>query len=103
MYFILNNTPDYEGISFYLADGTYLRVGLDQSYYPNLSDHTLLDSRLIGFSAKFGYDSRTGCSAPSELGLYVDSTSCEEAVFTAPNPFTAMTVDVYTGATDSQT
>ena len=28
-YFIPNVGPDYEGISFLLEDGTYLRVGLD--------------------------------------------------------------------------
>ena len=54
MYFIPNVTPDYEGISFYLEDGSYLRVGMDQTYSPNLSDHIMLDARLIGFSAKFG-------------------------------------------------
>ena len=29
VYFIPNKTPDYEGISFYLQDGSFERVGLD--------------------------------------------------------------------------
>ena len=59
VYFIPNRTPDYEGISFYLEDGSFERVGLDQSYSPNLSDFVMLDARIIGFSAKFGVYSTT--------------------------------------------
>ena len=46
-------SPDFEGISFLLEDGSFLRVGLDQAYTPIISDHKILTSRLIGFSAKF--------------------------------------------------
>ena len=59
MYFIINDSPDYEGISFQLEDGSFLRVGLDQSYAPSTSDHFTLTSRLIGFSAKFDFSTYT--------------------------------------------
>ena len=29
VYFIPNSSPDYEGISFYLEDGSFVRAGLD--------------------------------------------------------------------------
>ena len=57
VYFIPNNSPDFEGISFYLEDGSFERVGLDQPYTPNISDFHMLDARIIGFSAKFGESS----------------------------------------------
>ena len=53
MYFIPNASPDYEGIYFYLEDSSFVRVGRDQQYAPDLSDFVMLDARVIGFSAKF--------------------------------------------------
>ena len=95
MYFIPNVGPDYEGIYFYLEDGSFERVGLDQSYTPNLSDFIFLDSRMIGISAKFGPTNLdTSLILIGQLGVISDSTSCEEAIFTASNPFTTMTVDI---------
>ena len=70
------------------------------AYTPNLADFTMLTARLIGFQAKFGIV--WGVFAPTELGLITDTTSCEEGVFSV-NPFTDMTVDVFTGVTVSQT
>ena len=60
IYFVPNVGPDYEGISFLLEDGTFVRIGEDQIYTPLLSDHTILGSRLIGLSVKFGLHSGTG-------------------------------------------
>ena len=60
----------------------------------------MLSARIIGFYAKF-FNSATGYVPPGELGILADSTSCEDAIFTAPNPFTTMTVDIFTGATVS--
>ena len=94
-------TPDYEGISFYLEDGSFERVGLDQSYTPNLSDFHMLDARIIGFSAKFGEDDRNSLMSPCYLGVIKDKNSCEEAIFTATNPFTTMVVDIHSGVTVS--
>ena len=37
------------------------------------------------------------------MGLITDNTSCETAIFSAPNPFSDMSVDIFTGATVSQT
>ena len=37
------------------------------------------------------------------MGIITDSTSCEAAQFTAPNPFSTMTVDVYAGVAVTQT
>ena len=102
-YLIPNVTPDYEGISFLLEDDTYLRVGMDQNYTPSKPDHIIFGARLIGFSAKFGWDTDNLVHNPGELGLITDTTSCEEAEFTNPNPFTVMNADVFTGATVSQT
>ena len=98
---IPNGTPDYEGIYFYLENGSFERVGMDQTYSPNLSDFIMLDARLIGLSAKFGMHSASGSIQPGYLGLISDDDSCEEAIFTAPNPFTTMTVDISSGATVS--
>ena len=49
LYFIVNPSPDYEGISFYLEDGTFERIGLDQAYTPDPAHFTILPARLIGF------------------------------------------------------
>ena len=58
---------------------------------------------MIGISAKFGPTNLdTSLILIGQLGVISDLTSCEEAIFTAPNPFTTMTVDVYTGATVTQ-
>ena len=62
----------------------------------------MLDARIIGFSAKFGQSSMTTKLHPGYLGVISDSTSCEEAIFTAPNPFTTITVDIESGATVTQ-
>ena len=48
MYLVINATPDFEGISFELEDGTFRRIGADQDYTPQSADHTKLDARLIG-------------------------------------------------------
>ena len=98
-----NNTPDYEGVSFLLEDMSFVRFGKDESYTPNISDFHMLDARLIGFSAKFGYDSRVGLGGFGYMGLIKDSSGCEEAVFTVVSPFNKMTVDISTGTTVSQT
>ena len=100
VYFIPNNTPDYEGIYFYLEDGSFVRVGMDQIYTPNLSDFTMLDARLIGFSAKFG-PHNTNFINSGYLGLISDQTSCEGAIYSAPNPFTSMTIDFHIGTTST--
>ena len=55
-YFIPNDTPDFEGISLQLEDGSFVRFGMDESYSPSISDFVVFTSRLIGFSAKFGSD-----------------------------------------------
>ena len=103
VYFIPNVTPDYEGISFYLEDGSFKRIGMDQSYTPDLSDFYIPDTRIIGFSVKFGADFRNDLISPGYLGVIGDeNNTCEEAIFTAPNPFTTMTVDIHSGATISQ-
>ena len=101
VYFIPNYSPDYEGISFYLEDGSFARIGMDESYTPNLSDYIMLPSRLIGFASKFYTSSRTSLPCPGFLSLVTDDTSCEEGIFTAPNPFTTLTADVFTGSTVS--
>ena len=73
---------------------------MDVTYTPNLAHFIILNSRLTGFSAKFGEFSRdTSLILPVYLGVFSDQTSCEEAVYSAPNPFTTMTVDVHTGTT----
>ena len=80
-----------------MEDGTFLRVGLDQAYTPKLADYTMLNARLIGFSAKFyTWTGKSGGPqyVPGELGIITDTTSCEEGVFTAPNPFTTMSLDL---------
>ena len=71
VYLIPNVSPDYEGIYFYLEDGTFQRVGLNEAYTPNLSDFTMFDARLIGFSAKFAEDSNSYV-VPGEMGLITD-------------------------------
>ena len=63
----------------------------------------MVDARIVGFSAKFGEYSTSSSIQPGYLGVMSDTTSCEEAIFTVPNPFTAMTVDIHSGATVSQT
>ena len=92
-YLIPNLSPDIEGISFVLEDGSFVRVGMDQRYTPNISDHVIFTSRLIGFSARFGLSWNTNYD-PGYMGLITDSTSCEEAVFPVDNPFENMTVDL---------
>ena len=54
VYLLPASSPDYEGIYFYLEDGSFERVGMDDTYSPNLSDFIMLNARLIGLSAKFG-------------------------------------------------
>ena len=103
IYFIPSQTPAYEGISFLLENGSYARIGEDEAYTPLLSDHIILESRLIGLSAKFFRDFDIGMEAPGMMGIITDKTSCETAQFTAPNPFSSMTVDVYTGVPVTQT
>ena len=63
----------------------------------------MLGARIIGFYAKFFNSAVTGLFHPGYFGILADSTSCEDAIFTAPNPFTSMTAEVFTGATVSQT
>ena len=72
IYFIPNGTPDFEGISFLLEDGTYKRIGEDMIYTPSRSDHTILSSRLIGLSAKFFNDSTSNTVAPGMIGMITD-------------------------------
>ena len=79
-----------------------MRVGLDYDYTPISSDFIMLGARLIGFSFKFRPLAFSHV-LPGEVRLFTDATSCEEATFTAPNPFTAMRVYVNTGVTISQT
>ena len=58
----------------------------------------MLDARLIGATAKFGSDLSTyPTSNVMEVGLIIDTTSCEELVFTSPNPFSNMVADVGDG------
>ena len=63
----------------------------------------MLEARLIGFSAKFGVETGVNKVSPGYMGLIEDSTSCEEAVFTAVDSFADMTIDISIGATVSQT
>ena len=100
---ILNGSPDLEGISFLLEDGSFLRVGLDQVYTPNEADHVKFTSRLIGFSAKFGLSPSTSLYFPGYMGFITDTVSCEEAVFQTVTPFENMTVDISSGILVSQT
>lgn len=102
IYFIPNLTPDFEGISFLLEDGSYLRIGEDEPYTPSLADHSMLSSRFIGLSVKFYEDYTTSFLAPSMMGIITDSTNCETAQFSALS-FSSMIVDVYTGATVTYT
>ena len=37
------------------------------------------------------------------MGIITDQTSCETAQFTASGPFSSMTVDVYTGVSETYT
>ena len=80
---------------------------MDQVYTPSLADFHILSARVLGFSMKVrplgGGDPIQYWTFPGEMGFYSDTTSCEEAIFTTPNPFTAMTFDIFTGVTASQT
>ena len=96
---ISNGDPDYEGISFLLEDGTFERIGEDEPYTPSLSDHAILSGWLIGLSVKYFGDLDLGIEVPGAMGFITDSSSCETAQFTAPNPFISMILDVYIGAT----
>ena len=100
-----DDTPEYEGIFFLLEDGTIERIGRDEAHNPVPSEFTMLTSRLIGMSMKnFVRCNSSNCGVSiGDLGFYIDSTNCEEALFTSPNPFTNMSVDVYTGSIVSQT
>ena len=94
MYFIPHRSPEFDAIVFLLQDETYQMVGYMNGYTYDLSDFTMLNSRLIGLSALF-WDTNDS-HRPGELGLITDSTSCENGEFTA-NPFINMSVDVYSG------
>ena len=54
IYLLPNVTPDFEGLFFLLEDGSILRIGQDKVYTPVVNEFTMLNARLIGFSAKFG-------------------------------------------------
>ena len=116
VYFVLNSTPDIEGIIFLDEAGDEYRIGRDEPR-PATVNFTYLPSRLIGMTARFAMtDSITpiqigAFSCPTsnivELGLVVDSTSCEDAIFSQlplplVNPFVDMTANVGTGAKVSQ-
>ena len=95
-----NFTPDWEGIAFLETDGTMQRIGEDKQYTPVATDFTRLDGRLIGLTGKFySYDGINPTQNIIELGMIIDSTICEEGVFSSPNPFTNMVVDLSTGTT----
>ena len=72
IYFVPNVSPDFEGISFLLEDGTFERIGKDEIYTPSVSDHTILSSRLIGLSVKFGYNSLNMVIVPGIMGIIID-------------------------------
>lgn len=99
-------TPEYEGLFFMLEDGSIKRIGRDKDHNPVPSEFTMLTSRLVGMAAK-NYVSILAAvpngKVMGDLGFYIDSTSCEEGLFTSPNPFTNMSVDVFTGSIASQT
>ena len=76
-YLIPNDSPDFEGLSLLLEDSSYLRVGMDEIYTPGIVDFVIFDSRLIGFSAKFGLSTWNGKNNPGEMGLITDRSSCE--------------------------
>ena len=64
----------------------------------------MLDARLIGFTAKFGtFIGIDPTEGVVELGIITDTTSCEELVFTSPDPFTNMVADVGDGLQVTQT
>ena len=66
----------------------------------------MLDARLIGASAKFGAHTDPACLGAisvGDIGIIADTTSCEEGIFTAPNPFSNMNIDVFLGNSVSQT
>ena len=92
-----NRSPDYEGIFFRMEDDSIHRIGLDEAGTPSLSDFTMLERRLIGFSAKFFSNIEWSLYAPGDIGLIMDSTNCEAAQFTWPVSFSTMTADVSTG------
>ena len=87
-----------------MEDGSIEVIGTP-SYTPTVSEFTMLTARLIGFQAKFF----TSIPSPNivwigQLGIIMDTvTGCEAALFTSPNPFNDMTIDVYTGSMVSQT
>ena len=77
------------------------RIGRDEAYTPVIADFTPLEGRLIGLEGKFANFIAAVAVTLNivELGMIIDSTICEEGVFTSPNPFTNMVVDLATGTT----
>lgn len=52
--FVMDRSPDIEGIIFVDEDGTHHRIGQDNTYVPaNSVSVPLNGKRFIGFSAKF--------------------------------------------------
>ena len=104
LYFVPNYSPDIEGIFFLTADGGVSRIGEDEAASPTPSDYQMLGARLIGFETRFASPrSNYPTEAIMELGIITDTTSCEELVFTDPNPFSNMVADIGTGTMVSQT
>ena len=66
--------------------------------FPAVSEFTILNARLIGFTAKFASESGNyPTENVMELGIITDTQSCEELVFTSPDPFTNMVADAGDG------
>ena len=65
IYFIPDNDPDFEGISFLLEDGSIERIGRESNDDPSITDFMMLQGRLIGLSVKFARNIDEKMDAPT--------------------------------------
>ena len=65
IYFIPDDDPDFEGISFLLEDGSIKRIGRNSNDNPSVGDFIMLPSRLIGLSVKFARNFDEDMYAPT--------------------------------------